>query len=165
MNRLSNFTPFSTRNRHPKTAKGAADFLRAHDKMSSLLPALERLAALQKDCSALLPSTVQACPVLQYEAGQLILAAPNSALAARLKQQLPRLQDGLLKRGWQIDAIRIKLQVVRPAERYTPSKQISLPRQALSSLATLEETLEDSPRNGPLKAAIAAMVRRHLMSK
>jgi hypothetical protein len=36
-----------------------------------------------------------------------------------------------------------------------------LPTQALSALDRLGQTLEDSPRNQPLIAAIRAMVARH----
>lgn len=165
MIRSTNFTPHPPGARTAKTVKGAADFLRAHDRMSSILPAVTRLAALQQDCAVLLPAMFELCAVLHVDAGQLILAAPNAALAARLKQQLPKLQDGLIKRGWQVNAIRIKLQVVQPRQNTAPAKQLTLPEQALSSLASLGETLEDTPRNQALKSALAAMVRRHQTSK
>jgi hypothetical protein len=42
-----------------------------------------------------------------------------------------------------------------------PAKQLRLPQQAVSALAELGDTLEDSPRNEALRAAIAAMVSRH----
>lgn len=161
MNRPTNFTPYRFGSPHAKTAKGAADFLQANDALSSLLPAVTRLAALQKDCSILLPAVFDICSVMHFDAGQLVLATPSAALAARLKQQLPKLQEGLLKRGWQVNAIRIKLQVTRPPTRATPSKQLVLPNQALSSLSTLGDTLEDTPRNQALKTAILTMVQRH----
>lgn len=40
-------------------------------------------------------------------------------------------------------------------------KQLKLPSQALSALANLRESLEDSPQNEALKAALEAMVKRH----
>ncbi len=165
MFRPTNFKPHRSGTRPLQTAKGAADFLQAHDKMSSLLPALTRLAALQKDCAALLSSAVEVCAVLHFDAGQLILAAPNSALATRLKQQLPKLQEGLLKRGWQVSAIRIKLQVTPPANKAPLSKQLTLPNQALASLSALGDILEDSPRNQALRTAILTMVQRHQTTK
>jgi len=77
------------------------DFLRMHDKMAALLPAVTRLVALQEECVALFPALFAHCSVLQFEAGQLALAAPNSALATKLRQQLPKLQESLCRQGWQ----------------------------------------------------------------
>ena len=98
---------------------------------------------------------------MQFEAGRLVLSTPNAALAAKLKQQLPKLQDALSKRGWQVNVIRLKVQVGKIAEKPTLVKQIRLPAQALASLAELNNELEDSPRNQELKAAIDTLVRRH----
>jgi hypothetical protein len=143
--------------------KGAVDFLSGHDKMASLLPAVTRMAALQSDCAASLPPVFAACAVLQFSAGQLVLSVPNAAVAAKLKQQLPKLQENLAQRGWQVNAIRLKVQVTNIAEKLHKNKQLVLPSRAISSLASLGEALEDSPRNDALKAAIRAMVERHQM--
>jgi hypothetical protein len=45
--------------------------------------------------------------VLSFEDAQLVLATPTSAVAAKLKQQVPKLQAALLKRGWQVNNIRL----------------------------------------------------------
>jgi hypothetical protein len=148
-------------NKKRQTSKGVADFLQSHDKMASLLPTVARMAALQKDCATLLPTIFESSAVLQYDSKQLVLSVANAALAAKLKQQLPKLQDGLVKRGWQVNSIRLKLQPGNNFQKVTPSKQINLPSQALSALDALSTTLEDSPRNEALKAALAAMVNRH----
>ncbi len=158
--RSSSFIPYRPSAR-PKTAKGAADFLQSHDKMATILPTVTRMAALQKDCAAILPAMFDACTVLQFEADQLVLSTPNAALAAKLKQQLPKLQGSLLKRGWQVNAIRLKVQVTKIIEKSRTSKQLTLPAQAVSALTELGSTLENSPRNNALRAAISAMVRRH----
>ncbi|WP_338016830.1 DciA family protein [Noviherbaspirillum saxi] len=129
--------------------------------MAALLPAITRMAALQQDCSAILPAMFDACSVIQFEAGQLVLSTPNAALAAKLKQQLPKLQEALLQRGWQVNAIRIKVQVRKLVEKAKPVKQLKLPPQAVSALASLTEALDDSPRNQALKDALSAMVNRH----
>lgn len=158
--RSSSFIPYRP-NARPKTAKGAADFLQSHDKMAALLPTVTRMAALQKDCAATLPVMFDACTVLQFESDQLVLSTPNASLAAKLKQQLPKLQEGLQKRGWQVNAIRLKVQVTKIVENSIKPKQLMLPKQAVSALAELGNTLENSPRNDALKAALSAMVRRH----
>jgi hypothetical protein len=129
--------------------------------MSALLPALTRMAALQKDCSVALPVVFQACSVLQFDSGQLTIATPNSAIATKLKQQLPKLQTYLTKCGWQVSAIRLKVQVSNIQEKVNVSKSLTLPLQAISALATLGEQLEETPRNAALKKALSTMLKRH----
>jgi hypothetical protein len=38
------------------------------------------------------------------------LIAANASVAAKLRQLQPRLEDELLERGWQVSAIRIRVQ-------------------------------------------------------
>ena len=143
-------------------AHGAVDFLRAHDRMAALLPAAARMAELQKECLALLPETFHACTVVQFEAGCLVFSAPNAALASKLKQRLPKVQEALLNRGWQVNAIRVKIKVApSDAAPLASRKEKHLPTQALSALSDLERELEASPRNAALKAAIQTLLDRH----
>lgn len=162
--RSPSYTPYQRSARPTQSARTpleAKDFLRVHDKMAALMPTITRMAALQTDCATALPAMFEACAIVQFESGQLVLSTPNAALAAKLKQQLPKLQDVLLQRGWQVNAIRLKVQVAPSLQKPPPpSKQLILPQQARSALAVLADTLEDSPRNAALKAAIAAMARR-----
>lgn len=157
--RPSSFTPFKQNTSAQKTAKGAAEFLRSHDKMAALLPSITRMAALQKDCAAALPAMFIHCAVLQFEADQLILSVPNAALAARLKQQSLKLQDELLQRGWQVNSIRLKVQVGKTPAKSTASSKLILPTQAISAFAELSAALEDSPRNQALKNALTTMMQ------
>ncbi|WP_229751146.1 DciA family protein [Undibacterium terreum] len=149
------------RTRKLNVTSGAADFLRANDKIAPLLPTVRRNASLQKDCGAILPAMFDACDVLQLAEGQLTLSTPNAALASRLKQQLPKLQDALQQRGWQINAIRIKVQVRRIVERSAPAKQALLSNQALRAFDNLGSSLEDTPQNAALIAALQNLVKRH----
>lgn len=148
-----------------RTAKGVADFLRTHDKMSALLPTVARMAELQKDCAAALSPLFETCTVLQFDSGQLTLATPNAAVAAKLKQQIPKLQTYLTKCGWQVSAIRLKVQVSNKMEKVNVSKSLTLPLQAISALAELGNELEETPRNAALKKAISVMLKRHKQEK
>jgi hypothetical protein len=129
--------------------------------MAAIMPGVTRMVALQKACAAALPAMFATCAVVQFETGQLVLSTPNAALAAKLKQQLPKLQDFLLQQGWQVSAIRLKVQVARKLERPPKVVPPELPPIATTAFAELGEALDDSPRNQALKAAIEAMVRRH----
>lgn len=142
------------------TARGAADFLRAHDKMAAILPGLTRMLALQKACTAALPAMFEACAVLKLEAGHLTLSTPNAALAAKLRQRLPNLQETLQAQGWHITAIRLKIQMTQPDRAVKLGPPPVLPVIATSAFAALGAALEDSPRNQALRAAIDTMVRR-----
>ncbi len=128
--------------------------------MASLLPSITRMATLQRDCAAALPSMFSSCGVLQFEAGQLVLSTPNAALASKLKQQLPKLTAALQQCGWQVSAIRLKVQVGAPVDNFQPAKKLSLPDKAISALAELETTLEHTPRNAELLNAINRLVMR-----
>jgi hypothetical protein len=163
--RRSSFIPFQQTGSAPQPTKGAADFLRAHDKMAALLPAVTRMAALQKDCAAVLPAMFTHCAVLQFDASQLVLSVPNAALATRMKQQLPKLQEELLQRGWQVNAIRLKVQVGKtPAKSSTSSKPV-FPAHALSAFEELTDTLDNSSRNQPLKNALETLMRHQRRTK
>ncbi|MDB5797421.1 MAG: hypothetical protein JWP36_1323 [Paucimonas sp.] len=144
-----------------RTALGAVDFLQSHDKMAGLLPAVARMAALQKDCAAILPELFAACEVLQFESDKLVLSVPSAALAAKLKQTLPRLRESLLKRGWQVSAIRLKVQVSQVVEKAKPAKRIAMPQPALAAFSSLEESLEKSRHNDALRLALQGLLRRH----
>lgn len=143
-----------------RTAVIATDFLRRDDKMAALLPAIERMAALQKDCAAALPAMFKFCDIVQFEEGQLVLSTPNAALAAKLKQQVPKLQETLARRGWQVHAVKLKVQMMKAAEIKEQMRALSLPEAAVSAFDELGDTLEASAQNAGLIAALKAMVAR-----
>jgi hypothetical protein len=66
-----------------------------------------RFDAIRPELPALLAPHVRPGPV--DEQGWSLLAA-NAAVAAKLRQLQPRLEDRLRDRGWQVSAIRIKVQ-------------------------------------------------------
>jgi hypothetical protein len=160
MNRPTSFRSYSPV-KAPKTASGVADYLRQHDKLAALLPTVARLNALQQDCATLLPTLFGPCLVLHVHGGQLVIATPNAAMAAKLKQQLPKLQEGLTQRGWQVNAIRLKVQPGNISEKPREQKHLALPGKALSALEDLRGALEKSAANGPLRTALSNLLRRH----
>lgn len=129
--------------------------------MATLLPAVLRMAKLQEECSVILPALFDACSVMRFDGDQLTIGVPNAALAAKLKQQLPKLQESLLQRGWQVNAIRIKVQVRKIGEKTMRQKEIEMPNKALSAFEDLRNTLEKSRGNETLAAALSNMLKRH----
>ena len=154
----ASFTPARHQSQRAST-RDASDFLRGNDKLAALLPAAARLASLQRECVALMPASFAHCTVLQVTDGQLQIAVPNAALATRIKQMLPKLQAGLVDKGWPIESIKLKIQVVAPP--LPPAvRELSLPARAVSSFAELDKNLEGHPRNEALKEALRNLVER-----
>jgi hypothetical protein len=149
---------YATRTR--KTSLEVTDFLRRNDKMAALLPTAMRMASLQSDCAGALPAMFAHCDVLSYEDGLLVLATPSSAVAAKLKQQVPKLQLALHKKGWKIDFIKLKVQVTRSIAPVVHTRQLVLPQTAISALGELGETLAPTSQNAGLIAALKAMAAR-----
>jgi len=152
------FHIFGTKNR--VTSHVATDFLRANDRMASLLPAANRMARLQADCGAALPAIFNNCDVLSFQEGVLTMAVPSSALAARLKQNLPKLQATLQGRGWQVESMRIKVQVTRALPDRPQMRTLELPPTAVQAFEELAESLPDNKQNRDLVAALRALAAK-----
>ena len=101
------------------------------------------------------------CDILQFESGQLVLATPNAALAAKLKQQLPKLQGELERKGWQISGIKLKVQVIRSIAPIVHTRALVLPEKAMTALEELSTALPASKQNEQLIAALRNMLRHH----
>lgn len=149
---------YGTRSRH--TSVGATDFLTGNARMASLLPTAMRIGRLQKDCADALPAMFANCDVLSFEDSQLVLAVPTSAVAAKLKQQLPKLQGALQQRGWQIGNIKLKVQVIRAIAPVVHTRQLDFPATAVQAFEELGQALPDTAQNARLIAAIKAMAAR-----
>ena len=142
------------------TAIEVTAFLRRNDKMAGLLPAAMRMASLQTDCARALPPMFSNCDVLSFQDAQLVLATPSSAVAAKLKQQLPKLQAALQKKGWQVVDIKLKVQVTRSIAPVVHTRQLVMPGTAVSAFEALGSALPPTEQNATLIAAIKAMAAR-----
>lgn len=143
-----------------QTSIGATDFLRRNEKMASLLPAAMRMASLQRDCAAALPTMFTNCDILSFEGGRMVLAVPSSAFAAKLKQQVPKLQLALHKKGWQVEDIKLKVQVTRVMPAKVEMRQLALPPAAVDAFAELGDTLAETPQNATLIAALKSLAAK-----
>lgn len=109
---------------------------------------------------AALPQLFLYCQVMYIESDRLTLSAPNSALASKLKQQLPKLQTSLQKAGWRINAIRIKVQVNPMLKKVTQKKRCQLSARALHAFDGLEKNLTQSGSSSELLAALRNLINR-----
>ena len=140
-------------------ASEATQFLQYHDKLAALMPAVRRHIKLQKQCQEILPMLFEYCEVLNLSEAQLVLAAPNASLASKLKQHLPNLQSQLVQRGWEINAIKIKVQVKKTIEKPAPIKQAHLSNNAKLAFENLKLSLPTSNQNQGLQEALETLLK------
>jgi hypothetical protein len=151
-----NFTPM--RRTEPRASgRELLEYLRSDDKLGGLLPTVEQVVQLQAACERQLPTLFTSCQVLQLRENTLHISAPNAALATRLRQVLPKLQQGLRENGWGIEQIRLKVQLMptQPAPP-PPSAPRVLSNEAIASFAALASQIEESP----LRDALQNLLKR-----
>ena len=101
------------------------------------------------------PSLTRASRVLQMEQENLILAADNGAVAAKLRQLVPELVRLFQNAGCEVTRIQVRVQVALPPvlPTHTPTSLSAAGKQRLIDLAG---KLADSP----LKSALQRLARK-----
>ena len=98
----------------PKT-RPISEALGANATLGSLLARLKESEARLATVKSVLPVSLRPyvrAGVLDDTGWNLL--APNGAVAAKLRQLLPMIEQVLLDQGWQPTAIRVKVQAQRP---------------------------------------------------
>jgi hypothetical protein len=130
---------------------------------SSELRALSRraqhLADLQRAVLEAIPRPLASVTrVKSLRSGTLLVAADNSAAAAKLRQLAPRLLEHLQKNEGQVTGIRIEVQVAAQQNRLgNSSRKRALDTRAIADFERLADALKDSP----LKHAVTRLVQRN----
>jgi hypothetical protein len=126
-----------------------------------LLPlgqAMQRIAALQQLYASCAPADLLATTrVVADRDGTVLVAADNSATAAKLRQILPRLLMNLQKQSAKINGIQVQVQVKNPAVSARSPRVIdTLPIDLIDDFEKLAEQVGDPA----LKAALTRFVAR-----
>ncbi len=129
--------------------------------LSALTRTMQRLAALQRlyeVCAP--PDLARASRVVGDRNGMLVIAADNGAIAAKLKQLLPRLLKTLQKQRAQVTGIQVQVQVnkVTSTARARPAKT-PLPVDLIDNFDDLSKRVKDPELRDAL-ARFAARRRR-----
>jgi hypothetical protein len=74
-----------------------------------------RLKAVESIIPAALFSAIKAGPI---EGPAWCLIVDNNSAAAKIRQLLPALQSHLRVKGWEVNSIRLKVQITRDAARH-----------------------------------------------
>jgi hypothetical protein len=139
------------------SAHPAHSFLSATPNLQGLLQQAQKLLALQEAWNEVAPKPLAtASRVGAVRQQTLVVYANNGAVAGKLRQLAPSLLERIQKRGVEITAIRVDVQVEALPPGKKP-KDLAVSHNALSSLEKLEQSLDDSP----LKNALHALIRRH----
>jgi hypothetical protein len=101
---------------NPKSPPVTPNAMRIQDALSRSAP-LVQLTELMRESNArfeairdALPATLAAhCKPGPLDAEGWSLLAANAAVAAKLRQLRPRLEDALQAKGWQVTSIRIRV--------------------------------------------------------
>jgi len=128
-------------------------------ELKNLTAAAGRLHKLQKTFMDAAPAELaSACRVKNYRAGTLIVAAGNSAVAAKLRQLAPRMLATIRKHEPEATGIRIEVQVSAPPKAAKATAQPTrLPIDSIDEFRRLASSLDDSP----LKSALTNLIRHH----
>lgn len=113
--------------------------------LTALTRATQHIAALQRlyvVCAP--PDMIQASRVVNNRDGMLVIAADNGAVAAKLRQQAPRLLKNMQKQGGEVTGIRVQVQVERstPAPRSRVEKT-PLPIDSIDNFEKLSKQVKD----------------------
>jgi hypothetical protein len=102
-------TPTTNRRLHPVTLQQAAEESPTLARLAQLArESGERLKAVEPLIPAALRSAVKAGPI---DGTDWCLLVDSSAAAAKLRQLIPALLAHLCDRGWQVNSIRLKVQL------------------------------------------------------
>lgn len=126
--------------------------------LTALTRATQCIAALQRLYAACAPpDMLQASRVVNNRGGMLVIAADNGAVAAKLRQQAPRLLKNMQKQGGEITGIRVQVQVERgaAASRVRPQK-MPLTIDSIDNFERLSKQVKDPD----LRSALARFVAR-----
>ncbi len=138
-------------------AHPAHSFLSEAPNLQGLLQQAQKLLALQETWNEVAPKALAAASRVGAVRQQtLIVYANNGAVAGKLRQLVPSLLEKIQKRGVEVTAIRVDVQVEAPPPG-KKSKDLVVSDNALSSLGKLEHSLDDSP----LKNALQNLIRHH----
>lgn len=142
------------------TARKIGELLAASGQLKTLSHEAQRLAELERVIFEAAPRALsEATRLRSFRAGTLVLSTENPAVAAKLRQLVPRLLVYVRNREPEVSRIRVQVQPATPQERARgdAGKKRPLSADAIANFQNLAAGLRESP----LKSAVTRLVRRH----
>jgi hypothetical protein len=136
------------------TAHVIGSLLASLEDLKAIHMRASRLAALQQVYRMAVPEELaKRSRVADERSGTLVVAAETSAVAAKLRQLVPRIVADIVKCEPEVTAIRVEVQVNEDVVKRRPTRPQMTP-QALKDLAALRDALPESP----LRQALSRLV-------
>jgi hypothetical protein len=132
------------------------DFLASNQELRQLSSKAEQLTALQRHYESFAPPNLRRnSHILQLRKQEVVIAADNGAVAAKLRQMASELISLFQARGCEVTGIQIKVQVSAQPSVASLKPRV-LGKVAQDALRKLDENMPDSP----LKTALRRLGRR-----
>ena len=132
------------------------------DDLKAIHMRASRLAALQQIyCAAIPEELARRSRVADERSETLVIAADTSAVAAKLRQLVPRIVSEIVKSAPEVTAIRVEVQVAEPAHQVPRTPRPHITQQGLESFAQLRDALPDSPLRQALSRLVEHAERSH----
>lgn len=140
-------------------ARTLEDYLNADETMARLTVHAGRLLRLQSTFEEVVPAALaRTCRIANFRSGVIFIHAENGAVAAKLRQITPSLNDHFRSRGVQVTEIRFKVQPLDVAVQHKlPAKPAVLGEVGRASIARLASSLPD----GPLRESLGRFMAQH----
>ncbi len=125
----------------------------------ALLREVREVAELQRAYAAIVPRNLAPFShVAAFHAGRVTLLTNSGIFASKIKQLMPRFLSEFRQRGFDINAIEVRVQVrsSRAANQMSDKIPRQISAQGLKSLARLEANLTASP----LRAAVSDLLAK-----
>lgn len=137
------------------SSKHLSSFTRGDSRLASLTDRAHAILQLDKAFKRILPGTLGSfCQVACVREGELVVYAHNGTVAARLRLLGNSLLQPLLKQGYPLKSVRIKVMPVVPRREHQKSFQLS--EAGLEAFAQSLEKL----RVPEVRAAVEALLAR-----
>lgn len=131
--------------------------LSAEDELQPLLTKAHELRALSGLVHGFLSTEVVGeARVLNCKGSELVLAASNSAAAAKLKLLAPTLVRFLNERRWQVNSVSVRVQPSASRAKAPARKGVQFSTAALQALGELHAAMRPSPA----RVALGRLLRR-----
>jgi hypothetical protein len=131
--------------------------LSAESELQPLLTKAHELRALSGLVNSFLSAEVVGeARVVNFKDSELLLAAPNSAVAAKLKLLAPALARFLVERRWQVNSVSVRVQPSTSLGAAPSRPDVQFSTSALQALRDLHSAMRPSPA----REALGRLLRR-----
>jgi hypothetical protein len=121
-----------------------------------IIKEINELSRIQQVYNEIFPLFAEHSTVAAFSQSKLSLMASNGATALKLKQMVPTLKDNFRKRGIEVTAIRVQVQVYNSSDKNKSLKVKKINDRAAKHLQELSDKLPESS----LKAILEQLAKR-----